>query len=513
VSGARRLVGAALAVLATALATFAAAQPYAADGGFDRARLIAREQARPVAVLALDRGQATLVRIEGDALVAEPLAPDPTGAGPRRLDAADGVRWAVADGGLDRPLVAVWYRRDPTTGQYVHAWTGGGGVLVRSVQPLDVVPVATDGAPIALVARGRGAEAVIERLDPAGAGEVLYRTGLRLSGLSAVADDDGLVHLTWLEGRTEQTPLGTRSTWTARAAALDPAGRLAGPVDLGAALGDGPPTVTTWTDGRVARMWIGSDGAARSVAQRPPDALAPNASTTELRGGRPLGVIGDAAFLTDEGTVWRVVDGASVPVAWSPLVVARAWGVRDADGVTHLAWVGTETGGQHALYVADDRTPMARTWRDELAARLGWSPWNVAEEAAGQLAASLLVAVLVAMGAAPLLLLAAALLAGRGSAAVARWRGAALGAGLGPATMLVAAAAGVAPATLWPLVGGAATLAVACGLGAIAGALAWMRRDMEPVPAFVTAGATAVAIAVAIVAFATFQNWLALTLV
>ncbi|MDF1522859.1 MAG: hypothetical protein P1P87_08575, partial [Trueperaceae bacterium] len=61
---ARRLVTAAVGALLAALSTLAAAQPYAADGGFDRARLVAREQARPVAVLALDQGRATLVRIE-----------------------------------------------------------------------------------------------------------------------------------------------------------------------------------------------------------------------------------------------------------------------------------------------------------------------------------------------------------------------------------------------------------------------------------------------------------------
>ena len=194
-------------------------------------------------------------------------------------------------------------------------------------------------------------------------------------------------------------------------------------------------------------------------------------------------------------------------------MVARAWAVRDGLGVTHLAWVGTETGGQHALYAANDRSPMVRTWRDRLAARLGWSPWNLAEEAAGQTAASALIAVLVAMAAAPVLWLASIAFAGRGSARRARWRGAVVGALLAPAAIAGAQVAGVAAATLWPLVGGPATLALATGAGVALGGVAWARRDMEPTPAFVASGTTAVAVATAVVAFVAFQRWLALTLV
>jgi hypothetical protein len=187
--------------------------------------------------------------------------------------------------------------------------------------------------------------------------------------------------------------------------------------------------------------------------------------------------------------------------------------VRDAGGVTHLAWVGTETGGQHALYASDDRAPMVRTWRDHLAARLGWSPWNLAEEAAGQGAASALIAVLAAMVAAPVLWLASIVLAGRRSARRARWRGAVFGALLGPVVVVGVLVAGVAGATLWPLVGGPATLAIATALGLGLGGAVWARRDMEPAPAFVASGTTAVAVAAAVVAFVAFQRWLALTLI
>ncbi len=495
-------------ILAAAGVGTARAQPYAADGGFDRPRLVSRGQDRPTAALALDAGEAAWVRIEGEALVVVPLA----GGAARRLDAAEGVRWVAVDGGVDRPLVAVWQRRDPQTGRYVFSWNSGGEFL-RTVQPLEPVPVATDAAPLLFVARGQGMEAILERLDEGDPGAVLYRTDLRLSGLSAVADATGTVQLTWLEGRTEATPLGTRSTWTARAAAWSAATGLVGPVDLGAALGDAPPTTTNVGDGRVERTWVDAEGLVRHAAFDPDAALATPDEVERTRSGRPVAALAGAIFIAEGGTVWRVAAGDATPVVWSPLVLARAWAVRDALGITHLAWVGTETGGQHALYAADDRSPMVRTWRDHLAARLGWSPWNLAEEAFGQAAASVLIAVLWAMVAAPVLWLASIAFAGRSSARRARWRGAIAGALLTPAVVVAALAAGVAGATLWPLVGGPATLALATAIGLGLGGVAWARRDMEPTPAFVASGTTAVAVAAAVVAFVSFQRWLALTLI
>jgi hypothetical protein len=499
---------AAAAIACAVLVGTAHAQPYAADGGFDRPRLISRGQERPTAALALDAGIATWVRIDDGALVATPLA----GGAARRLDDAEGVRWIAADGGVERPLVAVWHRRDPRTGQYVFSWTAG-GELLRTVQPLEPVPVATDAAPLLFVVRGQGGEAVLERLDVGGTGTVLYRTDLRLSGLSAVADDADTVHLTWLEGRSEATPLGNRSSWTARAASWSVSTGLIGPVDLGAALGDAPPTTTDASDGRVDRTWVDDTGLGRRTAFDPAAALAPPTRTDALRGGRPVAALGTAAYVAEGGSVWRVRDGGATPVAWSPLVVAQAWAVRDVDGVTHLAWVGTEAGGQHALYASDDRTPMVRTWRDRLAARLGWSPWNLIEEAAGQAAASTLIAVLVAMVAAPLLWVASIVLAGRASAGRARWRGAVFGAALGPVAVAAALGAGVAGGTRWPLVGGPATMAIGTAVGLGLGGVAWARRDMEPAPAFVASGTTAVAVTAAVVAFVAFQRWLALTVI
>ena len=499
---------AAAAILTAAVTGTARAQPYAADGGFDRPQLVTRGQDRPTAALGLDAGEATWVRIEDGALIAVPLA----GGTARSLDAAEGVRWIAVDGGVDRPLVAVWQRRDPQTGRYVFSWNAGGEFLL-TVQPLEPVPVATGAAPLLFVARGQGTEAIIERLDVGDPGTVLYRTDLRLSGLSAVADATDTVHFTWLEGRTEATPLGNRSSWTARAAAWTTATGLVGPVDLGAALGDAPPTTTDGSDGRIERTWVDAEGIVRRAAFDPGAALAAPDEVDRTRSGRPVAALGGATYVAEGATVWRTAAGEAAPVAWSPLVLAQAWAVRDALGVTHLAWVGTETGGQHALYASDDRSPMVRTWHDHLAARLGWSPWNLAEEAAGQAAASALIAVLVAMIAAPVLWVASIAFAGRSSARRARWRGATLGALLGPVVVVGALTAGATGATLWPLVGGPTTLSLATAIGLGAGGVAWARRDMEPTPAFVASGTTAVAVATAVVAFVAFQRWLALTLI
>ncbi len=499
----------AAAGLLFATSVWAAAQPFAADGGFDRPRAIAREQSRPVAALALDRGEAVLVRVEGDALVAQPL----DGGEARTLDAADGVRGVVAAGGYDADLVALWYRRDLTTGRYVHSWTVG-GELLRWVQPLDVALVAGDGGAQAFVARGSGDRAWIERLSGAAVDDIVYDTELRLGGLSATAGVGGNVHLTWLEGRTEVTALGTRASWKARAARIDATGTFAGPIDLGPAGGPEPATVTTWVDGRVERLWTAADGVVQRTSHDGSGALVA-VPATPIRPGRPVAALGDTVVVAEGHTLWRVdvLAGDGVPVAWSPFVVERASAVRDAAGVVHLAWIGTEPGGDHALYVADDRRPMVRTWRDRLAAALGWSPWNVAQEAAGQVAASALVAVLTAMASAPLLWLAAVLFAGRRSAGTARWRGAWTGAALAPLALAVAIALGGRYEVMIGFVGGAATLAVATLLALAGGGLLWSRRDLEPTPAFVVAGTTSVAIAAALVAFVSFQHWLAWTLI
>ncbi len=500
-------LGVAVCLLAASL--WATAQPYAADGGFDRPRAIAREQSRPVAALALDRGEAVLVRIEGDALVVQRL--DGTTQG--TLDEADGVRGVVAAGGEDADLVALWYRRDLTTGRYVHTWTAG-GELVRWIQPFDVaLAAAADGAH-AFVVRGTGDRAAITRLTGAPSEDVVYDTALRLGGLSVAMGASGEVHLTWLEGRTEVTALGNRASWKARAARLDRRGALTGPIDLGPAGGPVPATVTAWSDGRVERLWTDDEGRVRWTSHDDDRPLAPVAAPP-LHVGRPVAALGDAVVIAEDHTLWRVdlQSDETVPIAWSPFVVERAWAVRDASDVVHVAWWGTEPGGDHALYVSDDRRPMVRTWRDRLAAALGWSPWNVGQEAAGQVAASALVAVLTAMASAPLLWLAAALLAGRRSAGIARWRGAWTGAALAPLGVATALALGTPLEIMSDLVGGGATLAIASVVALVGGGLLWSRRDLEPTPAFVVAGTTSVALAAGLVAFVAFQRWLAWTLI
>ena len=314
------------------------------------------------------------------------------------------------------------------------------------------------------------------RFADGGEGTTLYRTDLQIAGLSAGAHD-GVVHLTWIEGFTEVTAFGSASDWRAQAAWWSPDGRWAGPVELGAADGQIARTTTAAESSAraphpaVQRTWTGSDGIVRR---------------------------------------WRV--GVDDDLRHSPVVIREGWVVVDAAGIHHLLWIGSEAGGRDVVYVSNDRQPMARGPIDEIAAAFGWRPWSAAEEAAGQAGASLLAAVLVSASALPLLWLLAIVLTSGGSARHARWRGAAAGAGLPALGMIAAAGAGAPAGLLWSLVGGAPVLVGASLGGALFAARMWRKHDLEPVPAFVAAAVTALAVASTVIVFVGFQRWLALGL-
>ncbi len=515
---ARQSAAAWRAVLVAAVAgAFAWAQPYAADGGFDRPRALLPHLERPLATLALDRGRASLVSWEDGTVVARDLSGDREA---RPLGDADGVRDLTVAGAHDAPLQAIWAWRDLTTGRYLYRSTFADEPF-ESGQLLPLTAVQQSGETWLFSHHGRDAGAEIVRLTPTGEAITLYRTDLQITGLSAAAAD-GVVHLTWIEGFTETTALGSASDWRAQAAWWSPDGRWAGPAELGAADGQVERTATAVEAGTGAlaqRTWTGDDGIARRWRVPAADPLeGPALGVAALVAGRPIGTTLAAGVGTDfvarGHTVWRVGEPASPPVAvaWSPVVIREGWAILDAEGIHHLAWIGSEAGGRDVLYASDDRRPMVRGPLDEIAAAFGWRPWSVAEEAVGQLGASLLAAVLVSASTLPLLWALAVVLARRASAAAARWRGALTGAALPGLGVLAAVVLGAPAAVLWPLVGGVGALAAASAGAALLAAWLWRGRDLEALPAFVGAGATALACATAGIAFVGFQAWVDLGL-
>jgi len=511
------------AIVAVLAAGLAGGQPYAADGGFARPRALLPHLERPLATLALDRGRAILVSAEEGAIVVRDLAGD---GDPRLLGRAEGVRELAAAGANDAPVQALWAWRDLTTGRYRYGSTFAEAPF-ESGQLLPLVAVQQGGDTWLFSHRGRDVGAEIVRLTASGEAIALYRTELQITGLSAAAAD-GVVHLTWIEGFTEATAFGSASDWRAQAGRWSPDGRWAGPLELGAADGEVGRSATAVEAGAGAvaqRSWTGSDGIVRRWRIPATDPLVgPVAGVAPLVAGRPMGTTLASGVGTDfviEGaTVWRVGDpaAAAVAVAWSPVVIREGWAVLDADGVHHLAWVGSQAGGAAAslgrdvLYASDDRRPMVRGPLDEIAAAFGWRPWSVAEEAIGQLGASLLAAILVAASTLPLMWLLAVLLARGASTAAARWRGALAGAVVPGLALGVAALLGAPSRVLWPLVGGVGTLVGACGVAALLAAWWWRGRDLEPLPAFVGSGATALALATLGMAFVGFQGWVGLGL-
>jgi hypothetical protein len=496
---------------------FAWGQPYAADGGFGRPRALLPHLDRPLAVLALDHGRASLVSWEGGTVFVRDVAGERDA---RPLGDADGVRDLTVASAVDAALHAIWSWRDLTTGRYLYRSTFTDD-LFESGQLLPLVAVQQAGETWLFSHRGRDAGAEIVRLAPDGEAIPLYRTDLQITGLSAAAAD-GVVHLTWVEGFTETTAFGSASDWRAQAAWWSPDGRWAGPIPLGGADGQVGRTATAAEAGAgalVQRTWTGDDGVARRWRVAASDALEdPAVGVAALVAGRPIGTTlaaGDGTdFIARGHTVWRVTDPSAPPVAvaWSPVVVREGWAVLDAEGIHHLAWVGSEAGGRDVLYASDDRRPMDRGPLDEIAAAFGWRPWSVAEEAAGQLGASLLVAILVSAGTLPLLWALAVVFARGASTGAAGWRGALAGAALPGAAVLAASLLGAQASVVWPLVGGATTLVGASALAALLAAWLWRKRDLEALPAFVGAGATALACATVGIAFVGFQAWVDLGL-
>ena len=498
-----------MATLVGALLSAVLAQPYSADGGFDRPRESV-DITRGSLAVAVDAGRPRL--LVGDAQGARlfDLAPaQPLDAGAAQwLAEATVVRGVAAASGWGPEGAAVyaWFERDTVSGHYRYWWQWGEErrLLLEALQLLDVVLFVDEAGPEAWVAVPEATGGRLERYvwDTDEAEEML-RSDRGLGAPTLARDPAGGRHLAFLEGATVDSPVGIRADWSAVYVAPDgseqrfegaqaPPGRLV--LDLGT------PSLLVWPreDGKV----IASDLTATN-----PDVA--------LGAGRAVGVVAERAFWASSASIVAtdlIARGASaarsVNVAWSPHAVERAL-LLHHDGVTYLGWIGALPGaGSRALH-SDDARALQPGWRDHVAAWFGWTPWALAEEAAGQLTGALLVAVLATMVLIPLFWLVSLPLAPR---LPDRWIRLA-GAAVAVASVLVIGVALVARAVSQghdasALLGGVWGFAVALGLGLALPSLLLRRVDLEPQPALLLAAALGSFVSLGLMAFVAFQPWL-----
>lgn len=485
------------------------AQPYVADGGFDRPRPgPALTRASLAAVV--DGGEARVLIGDAQGARALTLRPGET------LDAAtvtqlatDTVVRGVAggDGWQGGPALYAWYERDTSTGVYRYwwSWDGERAPLLDTVQALDLAVAIGPAGPEAYLAvpAAGGARLELRRWgeDPS---QVVLRSDRTLAAPSVAYDPDGERHLIVLEGATVDTPLGQTSEWAllyrrgdVELARFD--GALGPPAQTVLHL-DADPPVAAWTrEDETVMAW-------------PPGAL--ERAPVAIGSGRAVAAL-DGALLWVSGASLIVSDlsapgEARVNVAWSPSTVAQASAVR-AEGVTYLVWSATEAGGGTRAFVSDDARALTPSWRDHLAAAFGWNPWAFTEEALGQVTGALLVGVLGTMVLLPLLWLLTLPLGRR----VAERRARVLGAVLAVALVALAGGAAVARAAAlgndaWALLGGGWGFALALAIGAALPPLALRRADLEVQAGLLVSAAIGVFVSVTLIAFVAFQPWLEL---
>lgn len=505
----------ALALACLLLAPAAAAQPFAADGGFGEPVRLAGG-AQPVVAAAAGEGAAYVVTADAEGVVA--YASPFEGAEPTRVAEARsvrGVRATVAGG----ELAVAWTERDRATGQTRHwlSYRGEDHLLFSHTQetPLLVGPGA-EGPWVLAALREQGEARLTLFTWRDGApvrGDTLYATARSLRGAYAVDDPDpaapGPAWVAWLEGETQMTPLGLLSEWNAYVMPAAPGAPVA---DLGLAdVLDERQTVALGLadDGAVLALWLAQEATLQaSRVERAADGLAVTARVDVGEVGRPVAWTGEHAYWLTGPYLRRGAPFAgegATSVAWSPVLLAEAdLAVSDA-GVVTLAWYGREQGGEVRVYASDDSAPFEPGFLDRLAARMGWSPWNVWEEAAGQALTAVIVGFVAALAVAPLLFVASLLLArlpgvrGREVAA-----GAVLGLVLPPVVVAVLASRVLGfDLRAGSLLGLLATLAV----GAVVGYLATRRGDREAQVHVLVSSAVTVVVGLTLWSFAYYRTW------
>ncbi len=496
----------------------AGAQPYVAAGGFGAPVQVAGS-AQPVAGVAADAGRTQVVWADRQGVWAGTLGGDDE----RLIAASVSVRgiWAAARSG---DLAVAWSERDRTTGQTLHhlMFLGEDHVLFTSPQETPMqVGFGADGPWVVAPLRADGeARLTLFPWDGDGPGEpqVLYTTDLAVRGIHAagVPGDSmtGPVWLAWLEGFSEVTAFGDQSEW--HAFVMRPGTDEL--VDLGLADGnDQRQTVAlgpvTGQPDSVMAMWPSAEtGLRASLVRASPDGgleVFDTAGSGEV--GRPLAWVGDDVYWVDGPFVRRTApfDPASEPisVAWSQELIGDAALAHDADtGLVSLAWHGRRQGGEVVVFASDDSVAFQPSLSDRVAALMSWSPWNLGQEATGQVLTAAIVGIMGTLAVAPLLFLFSLLLA---RIEAVRSRPLLAGAWLGvlvPPAIVVLVALRIPTLGLLepgPLLGLVATLV----FGALVGHLLTRGQDREAQLHVLTSSAATVLVGLTVWSFAYYRIW------
>lgn len=280
----------AVAFVALVVTCLAAAQPYAADGGFDRPRE-AFGLVRASLATAVDGGEPRLlvgdtsgVRLldlqPGQALDAVPSRWLAQGVVVRGVAAASG--W-----GPDGAAAYAWYVRDPRSGRYEYHWQWGEtrAELLDAPQALDLALFVGQDGPEAWVAVPGVDGGRLERhrwgVDTP---EVAVRSDRSVASPVLARGPAGERHLAYLEGATIDTPIGISAEWSAVYRAPDGSerrfeGAQAPPARL--LLAPGEPNLLVWPrqDAHIMVSDLSATEAARVLGE-----------------GRAVGVAGARAF-------------------------------------------------------------------------------------------------------------------------------------------------------------------------------------------------------------------------
>ncbi len=513
---AHRFLAWAMVALAVLPSANVLAQPYAAAGGFGAPNQVA-SGVHPVVSVAAGGGESYVVWADGQGVWA-------TGPGgeERAVASSETVRgvWATVSGG---ELAVAWSERDRRTGSTLHHITYRGVDHLLFTHPREtpmIVGPGPEGPWVAASVR-EGGEARLSLFpwDGDGPGErrVLYATDLGVRGMFALDDGggaEGPSWIAWLEGFSDMTAVGLSSEWHAYVMRVDGSR----PIDLGladviderqtVALGavDGDPA-------SVRALWRAEESDLRAtLIDTAPDGE-PQVVRTQRTGevGRPLAWVGDDAYWLDGPFVRRAAaltaDPEPISVAWSPELVADAsLALDDETGVVSLAWYGRRQGGGVAVFASDDSEPFEPTLSDRVAAVMGWSPWNVGQEAAGQALTAAIVGVMATIVLAPLLFLLSLLLA---RLEAVRARPLVVGAWLGvivPPLLVVLLDMRVPALGLLepgPIIGLLVTLLV----GALASYLITRRQDREAQLHVLASSAATVLVGLTFWSFAYYRTW------
>lgn len=453
----------AVALFAALFVTQGLAQPFVADGGFGRPWQVAGIGIVPTVAVAADDARAVVVWADADGVwlaeLAAPASADQEGPaaedpGAVNLAGPGSIRGVTATMAGGEPAVA-WLERDLRTGNTAHTltWRGRDYPLFESIQEIDLALGSGAGRPWVLAAQRFGGQAHLQLYTLDESAELqppitLHSTTLAVRGAAALSPPDPEAAMPslvgWLEGETSSGPFGPDAEWSAQALLLDASGAPLGePLALGMAdviderqqVVLGPPSAVAGepagAEGARAReagerareagaraLWLGVDGTLQLTAMTFGGDGVEIAATTDLgESGRPLAIVGEHAYWHVDESITRVELGSSgspgavnrepISVAWSPVIVAGAElavaGSAREPTRTIIGWFGRTQGGASEAYVTDDSRTFTPTITDHIGAVMGWSPWSLWQEAAGQLLTALLVGIIGVMVLAPLL--------------------------------------------------------------------------------------------------------------